>query len=448
MSRKWLYKSVVIALLIAGNSVKAQTQPVTHSFTIQQAVEYANKNNVQVKNALLDVQIQYQTNREVTSAAYPQINGSFSLVDNIKTPISLIPAEFFGGTPGTFEKFPFGIKYNSTGGISLDQILFDGQVFVGLQARKTVMDFSQKNVEVTEEMIKANIYKIYYQLVVGKTQIELLDANIERLEKLQHDTREIYKNGFAERLDVDKVSVQLANIQTEKIKALNQIDNGYLGLKLLMGMPVGDSLVLTDMISYEQVREGLPPISDFKYSDRKEYQYAELGIRLNEYNIKRYKLSRFPTVSLNGYYNENAQRPKFNFFSGGEWFPVSAITLRINVPIFNGFSTRAKIDKAMLELQKSNNQKEWLKLSIDNDIETAKNNFRTAVSTLDFQKKNMDLSVAVYEQTKKKFDAGVGSNIEINAAQTDLKAAQTNYISALYDAVIAKTDYLKALGKL
>jgi outer membrane protein len=448
MKRKWFHRNGVIVLLLFANSVIAQPQPAAHAFSIHQAVEYAKKNNVQVKNALLDVQIQYQTNKDVTSAAYPQVNGSFSFVDNIKTPISLIPAEFFGGTPGTFEKFPFGIKYNATAGISLDQLLFDGQVFVGLQARKTIVDFSQKNVEVTEEMIKANIYKIYYQLVVGKTQIELLDANTERLEKLLHDTREIYKNGFAEKLDVDKVSVQLANVQTEKTKALNQINNGYLGLKLLMGMPVRDSLVLTDTISYDQVREGLPSITGFKYSDRKEYQYAELGIKLNEYNIKRYKLSRFPTVSLNSYYNYNAQRPKFNFFRGGEWFPVSAITLRVDVPIFKGFSIKAKIEKAILELQKSNNEKETLKLSIDNDIEIAKNNFSTAISTLDFQKKNMELAIEVYEQTRKKFESGVGSNIEINAAQTDLKAAQTNYINALYDAIIAKTDYLKAIGKL
>src|SRR5258706_3137826 len=324
MNRKWLYKNGVIILLLFVNSLIAQSQPVAHEFSIQQTVEYAKKNNVQVKNALLDVQIQAQVNRDVTSAAYPQINGSFSLVDNVKPPISLIPAEFFGGTPGTYEKFPFGIKYNATAGVSLDQILFDGQVFVGLQARKTVLDFSQKNVEVTEEMIKANIYKVYYQLVVGKKQVELLDANITRLDKLLHDTREIYKNGFAEKLDVDKVSVQLANVQTEKIKTLNQINNGYLGLKLLMGMPVRDSLVLTDTINYDKVKEGLPAIADFKYSDRKEYQYAELGIKLNEFNIRRYKLSRIPTLSLNAYYNENAQRPKFNFFSGGGMVSISS----------------------------------------------------------------------------------------------------------------------------
>ena len=119
--------------------------------------------------------------------------------------------------------------------IQLNQLLFDGQVFVGLQARETVLKFQQKNVEVTEEMIKANIYKIYYQLVVSKQQVELLDANIERFEKLLKDTRIIQENGFAEKLDVDKVSVGLTNLQTEKIKALNQIENGYMGLKVADG---------------------------------------------------------------------------------------------------------------------------------------------------------------------------------------------------------------------
>ena len=151
---------------------------------------------------------------------------------------------------------------------------------------------------------------------------------------------------------------------------------------------------------------------------------------------------------LNAYYNENAQRNKFIFSGSVDWIPISAISFRVNIPIFHGNSIRAKIRKASLELQQSINQQNALKLSIDNDIETARNNFTTAVSTLDFQKKNMQLAEEVYNQTRKKFDAGVGSNTEITAAQTDLKAAQSNYISALYDAIIAKVDYLKSLGKL
>ena len=419
-----------------------------HEFSIQQAVDYAAKNNIQVRNALLDVKIQEQTNREITAAAYPQISASGSLVYNAKLPISLIPAEIFGGQPGTFQKLPFGVKWNATGGVQLNQLLFDGQVFVGLQARETVLKFQQKNVEVTEEMIKANIYKIYYQLVVSKKQIDLLDANITRFEQLLKDTRIIYDNGFAEKLDVDKVNVQLTNLQTEKTRALNMIENGHLGLKILMGMPVKDELVLTDTLDEAQIKNGVLVMDQFKYSDRKEYQFAELGIKLNQYNIKRYKLSKIPTLSLNGYYNKNAQRNKFDFFSDGDWFDISAFTLNLNIPIFSGFSTNAKIQKAKYELQKSLNAKDNLQLVIDNEIEVARTNFRSAIATLDFQKRNMELAESVYQQTKKKYEVGTGSQTEINSAQTDLKAAQTNYITSLYDAIIAKVDFLKATGKL
>jgi outer membrane protein len=444
----WVMLVVLVPIFSIAQSANDTQKTSRHEFSVQQAIDYAGKNNLQVKNALLDVRIQEQTNREYTSAALPQISGSGSVTYNAKLPVSLVPAEFFGGQAGSFAKIAFGVKYNATGGIQLNQLLFDGQVFVGLQARETALKFQQKNLEVTEEMIKTNIHKIYYQLVVSKQQIELLDANIDRFGKLLKDTRLIYENGFAEKLDVDKVNVTLTNLQTEKLKVQNQVDNGYMGLKLLMGMPVSDELILTDTLSYDQVKDGVLEAATFQYSDRKEYQYADLGIRLGEYNVRRYKLSKYPTLSLNGYYNKNAQRNKFDFFGKGDWFDISAFTLNLNIPIFSGFANNARIQKARYELQQSINQRDYLKISIDNDIAVAKNNFRSAIATLDFQKKNMELAESVYLQTKKKYETGTGSQTEINTAQTDLKTAQTNYITALYDAVIAKTDFLTATGKL
>ncbi|HRQ49426.1 MAG TPA: TolC family protein [Agriterribacter sp.] len=444
---KW---GLLIWLAICSTGVQSQGTPPaeTHAFSLQQALDYAKQNNVQVKNALLDIRIQEQTNREVTGTAYPQISASGSLVYNAKHPVSLVPAEFFGGQPGTFEKLAFGVKWGATGGISLNQIVFDGQVFVGLQARKTLMQFQEKYAEVTEETIRANIYKIYYQLVAATTQIELLDANIALLNKLQHDTRVMYENGFAEKLDLDKIAVQLANLHTEKMSALNQISNGYLGLKVLMGMPVKDSLVLTDTLTDEKIKNGIPEMEDFNYAQRKDYQYASLGIALGEYDVRRYKLSKLPTLSLNGYYNKNAQRNRFDFLKSGDWFDISAITLQLHIPIFTGFSANARIAKARLLLQQSINQRDALKISIDNEVETARNNFNTAIATLSYQKENMQLAETVFQQTKKKFEAGMGSNTEITQAQTDMKAAQTNYINALYSAIIARVDYEKATGQL
>ena len=136
------------------------------------------------------------------------------------------------------------------------------------------------------------------------------------------------------------------------------------------------------------------------------------------------------------------------FLKQGDWFDISAFTLNLNVPIFTGFSTKAKIQRAKYELQQSENRLNNLKLEIDNDIEQSRINYRSAIASLEFQRKNMELAENVYQQTKKKYEAGTGSQTEINAAQTDLKEAQTNYITSLYDAIIAKVDFLKATGKL
>ncbi|HRG25844.1 MAG TPA: TolC family protein [Chitinophagaceae bacterium] len=472
-NKRGLLLAVLLPLLGAaqpgGGTNPDTTKPTKHEFTIQQAVDYAKKNNLNVKNALLDVQYQEQVNKEVTSRAYPGINASLGTTYNPNIATQVIP-NFI--SPSTYQvlidqgvkdgsgnpiQMPadfgfiaaqFGTKYSATAGIALSQLLFDGQVFVGLQARDATMRFARKNVEVTEEMIKTNIYKIYYQLVVSKTQVELLDANIERLEKLLKDTKIIYENGFAEKLDIDKLNVALTNLRTEKGKVMNSISNGYYGLKVLIGMPVKDELVLTEQLTDEQIKDGILEASVYKYEDRKEFQYAQIGKELNEFNIKRYKLSQIPTISLSGQYAKNAQRNKWNFFGKGDWFTISSVNLNMAIPIFNGFYTKAKIQQTRIDLRKTENQIEALRLSIDSEVETAKNNYRSAISTMDYQKKNMELAETVYQQTKKKYEVGTGSQTEINAAQVELKTAQTSFITALYDAVIARIDFLKATGKL
>lgn len=454
----------LLLLLVFAGTVQAQER---HEFSAKQAVEYAHKHSAQVKNALLDVQIQAQTNKEITASAFPQINGSVGLnyFPNVAVqtlPNFISPAvygvlinEGVKNGNGNDIKMPsdigyiaaqFGTKFSNSVGVSLQQLLFDGQVFIGLQARNASMQWARKGAEVTEEAIKANVYKVYYQLAASKSQISILDANIARVEKFLSDTRKLYENGFAEKLDISKLEVQLSNLQTERQKALNSISNGYIGLKLLIGMPIEDSLVLTDNITYDDIRNGVLDASQYNYSDRKEYQYAELGKSLGEFNVRRYELSKLPTVSLSSNYNYIRQANNFGF--GGRWNPSSLIGINVSVPIFSGFARDARIDKAKLELQQTQNTIEALKLSIDKEVKQSVNNYQNALATLDNQKRNMELAETVYNQTRLKFQQGVGSNTEITTAQNDLAVAQNNYILAMYDAINAKIDFLKATGKL
>lgn len=449
-----------------ANAQKTNT-PQTNAFTAKQAVDYALKNAVQVKNALLDIELQKQTNKEVTAAALPQITGSGALNYNPNVAVQTFPNFIAQGTYGVLVannvkdgngnpivapsdfgliNAAFGAKYALSGGIDLKQILFDGQVFVGLMARKETIHYSQLAADVTKEQIKANVYKIYYQLVVGQRQIGTITANIDNYEKLLHDTKEIYKNGFAEKLDVDKVQVQLNNLYTQRLKSQNLIDAGIEGLKFLMNMPQKDSLVLTDTLSDEEIKSNI--LDDvYNYEDRKEFQQLESAVKLGQYNVRRYKLSKLPTLSLSANYSKSAQRQKFDFFKG-PYFTSSFVALHLNVPIFEGGFNNAKIAEAKLSLLKYNNNLDQLKASIDNDVTQSRINMRSALITMDSQKKNIELAQNVYNTTKLKYEQGLGSNQEINTAQTDLITAQNNYYSSLYDAIIAKINYLQAAGKL
>lgn len=429
-------------------NAQQKTPSEVHSFTAQEAVDYALKNAVQVKNALVDIQLQEQQNKQITAAALPQVNGTVSFVDYLSIPTQLVPAEFAGGTPGTFFPIKFGTKYSGTYGANLQQILFDGQVFVGLQARKSAIKNSVLTADVTKQQIKANVFKIYYQLAVAKRQIGTLDANIANYEKLLHDTKVIYQNGFAEKLDVDKVQVQLSNLETQKLKAQNQIDAGKEGLKFLMNIPQQDSIYLTDTLSDEEIKSGLLD-ADYNYENRKEYQLLENSIDLGKYNVKRYQLSKIPTLTFSANINQNAQRTSFTFLKGSEpWYTTSFINFTLNIPIFDGGARNANIATARLNLQKMNNSLEQLKSSIDNDVNQARINMKSAILTMDAQKKNIQLAESVYNSTKLKYDQGLGSNQEISTAQADLVTAQNNYYSSIYDAIIAKIDYLTATGKL
>ncbi|MET0243326.1 MAG: TolC family protein [Flavitalea sp.] len=445
--------AVLIAafMLNAASAQDSTAQPKSYALSVKESVDFALKNNVQVKNALLAIQIQQQSNREITSSAYPQIAGSVGLTDYLKIPVNLLPGELAGQPAGTFIPVQFGTKWSGNYGVNANQILFDGQVFVGLQARKSSIDYSRLNVEVTSEQIKANVYKIYYQLVIAKKQMEVVDINIDRTQKLLNDTKELFKNGFAERLDIDKVTVNLSNLNTEKTKLNNQLQAGYVGLKYLMGMPIRDELALTDTLNEAEIKNNILDEGSFKFDDRKEFQLLKTQEKLGLYNIKRYKFQYIPTVNLQANYTRNAFRTEFNYFKSGDaypWFTTAFLGLNINIPIFDGFAKDSRIKKAKLELLQTQNNIEDTKNNINNEIETAKINIRSALITMDEQKKNMELSTKVYNQTQLKYGQGLGSNTEINTAESDMKIAQNNYFSALYDAVIAKVNYLKATGKL
>ena len=448
MSKRF-HRQLLVMLPFISAAIFASGQSV-HMLTVQDALDLAKKNNIQVKTAQANLSVQEQTNKQLTADALPNISATGTSTNYFQIPVIVLAANSFGpGFPPTSQAVALNQKYNLTGGVLLTQKLFDGAVFVGLKARSSALDYYKKNIDLTIENLSVNVYKTYYSLVVSKTQLDLLDANIARAAKFLHDTKVMNDNGFAEKLDVNKAVVQLANLQTSRENTETNIVNGYLTLKFLIGIPASDSVQLTTSFDEAQLKGGIPMDLQYRYEDRYDFQTLQISKQLSEFDVKRYKAVYYPTLSLNGAYQKNALNNTYDLFSkSSTWYSTSYFGLSLNVPIFSGFSKDANLKKARVQSNLLNDQLENLKQSIDVEVRTARNNFINAISNMDNQKENTTLAESVYDQTKKKYESGLASSTDLTNAQTDLIQAQSNYINALYNAVVAKVDYLKAIGKI
>jgi outer membrane protein TolC len=436
-----------MALALMGIS-NGQAQTI-HALSAEDAIELVKKNNISVKAAITNLAIQEQTNKEVTALALPNVKGTGATTDYFSIPVTLVPGEFFGGAPGSYLPVQFQQKFIASAGVTLTQTLFDGSVFVGLKARTAALDYYKKAIDLTVEDLSVNVYKVYYQLLVSRTQIALEDSNIERAAKLLHDTRVMNENGFTEKLDVDKSAVQLTNLQTARQNTATTIINGFTALKFLIGIPAADSIILTTEFTEARLTGGVSIDTMYSYENRFDYQYLEIQKQLNDYDIKRYQAAYYPTLSLNGGYMKNAASNTYDVFSkSGTWFTSSYIGLSLNFSIFEGFAKNARLQKARLASELTHAQVENLKLNIGQEVAIARNNFINAINTMNAQKSNMQTAESVYSQTKKKFESGLATNTDLSNSQNDLITAQSNYVNALYTAVIAKVDFLKAIGKI
>jgi outer membrane protein TolC len=355
--------------------------------------------------------------------------------------------------PTSFGSIPaqFGVPWQASAGFTVQQLLFQADVFVGLKARKTAMDYASANIRVGEDKIRENVLNAYYAVLVAQKQQYFVNESKKRLEKLLHDITEMYKNGFVEKLDIEKTQVSLNNLTTTKAQLDNLLQIGYGNLKLQMGIPQADTLELTTPLSPSEVKEEILSDESFRYEDRNEILALNKVKKLLELDIQRNQLGRIPTIAAYWNYSRNALRQDFNFFKSGAaypWFPTSIVGVNINVPIFSGFARDQKTKQAKIALEKHNNTISTVQQSIDLQKLAAKKNLITNVEQMDAAEKNMQLAQNVYNTTKKKYEQGIGSSFEVLTADTELQTAQGNYFSALYNAVLAKIAYMRALGKL
>jgi outer membrane protein TolC len=438
-----------ILSLISSSVLLAQTDTVTtHSFTLEECIQYAYKHQTDVLNADIDQKIADAKVKETIGIGLPQISGNARFQDFLKIPTSLIPSEIFGGAPGTFTPVQFGVKYQSTTGIDVSQLLFDGSYIVGLQASKTFKELSQRAFTRTKIETNVSVRKAYYMVLVNNEQLDLLNANISQLGEQLKQTKALNENGFAEKIDVDRLNVLYNNLVTERENIKRLLALGNQMLKFQIGMPVEHTLIVEGKIADVNLADTEEVVLDTTaYKSRIEYSLTQTQIKLNELDLKRYKSQYLPSLAAFGSGAYQFQSNNFNQLYDNR-FPTVVVGLQLNVPIFSGFQKANRVAQAKLELQKSNNNLFQVKNAVNLDIKNSATNFRNSIASLNNQRANLNLANEILRVSKIKYEQGVGSSIEVTQAQTSLKEAENNYINSLYDALVNKVNLDKASGKI
>ena len=461
----------VAVFFTIGVHAQQQPQPQVYELTAKEAVDLAFKNVAGIKNAKLDYQISEARNKEITGMALPQVSGTLQGNHYLSLPVIQFPdaTESFiyqvlkdnnvqnGATGMTINKtvdptvrnVSFLTPWNVNAGIAVNQLLFEPQVFVGLQARKELLVNSGLQIKVIEDSVRVSVYKSYYAVLTSQKQLVFLKETIKRLEKLASDQNEMFKNGFVERLDIDKTTVNLNNTRTIETQLNTALAIGIAILKMNLWLSQADSIVLKDSLTPDYIKENI--LEDtFRYEDRNEIKLLNSVVKLQSYDVKRYRMSYYPTVSAFYNFQKNGQRRNDEGGNSAPWFwyNINLIGLNVNVPIFDGFQKKYKIKQAEFAMDKTKNTLDMAIKGIDMEKNIAKTALTNAIVTMDRQESNMQLAERVYNSVKKKYEQGLGSSMEVLQSDREFQQAQADYFRSLYEAIVAKISYQKALGKL
>ncbi|HWZ35944.1 MAG TPA: TolC family protein, partial [Mucilaginibacter sp.] len=422
------------------------------SYSLADCINYAYQHQDSVKNAALDVKSAEYKVKETIGSGLPQVNGSVSFQDFLKPPATVGPNIFT--TPidlnAPLIKFPFGaVKYNNTYSLQASQLLFSGTFLVGLQAAKTFKELSQRSLTRSKIETSVNVTKAYYQVLVSDEQIKLLDANIAQLKQTLDQTTQQNKQGFVEKIDVDRLSVQYNNLVTNRDNAQRALVLSSQMLKFQMGMPIEQDLTLIDKLSDVNINNAAPAdASDTSFvQNRIEYKLLQTNVMLNQLDAKSKKAAYLPSVSLNAGFGEVFQENQFKYLYR-HVYPDSFIGLGINIPIFSGGQRTAQLRQSQISVMKAQNDLHNAANGFKLQANSARITYQNSVHSLENQKRSRELAQEVLRVSKIKYQQGVGSNIEVTQAQTELESADNQYIQALYNALISKVDLDKAYARI
>lgn len=424
--------------------------------TVSEAQIYAVKNNRTVQASKIDLDVAKKQIKENLAQGFPQISADANYLHQFAIPkLSFGPYLDVNSLPdGTLTKedvvnaykeappISLGVKDNTTINLTLSQLVFNGQYFVGLQATRVVKEASQKALVKTEDQIKESVAGTYHMILVLQENIRLLKESMQTVEQTYNEMTKMNQQGLNEETDVDQIKINRSNIQTLITSLESQKEISEKRLKYQLGVGFDKQVVLTDSLS-DIIKDGnlrYLSIPDFAVENNVDYQLIGLQEQISELNVKLEKSKFLPTLSAFYRHQEQTNQPSFNFSV------KDVVGATLNIPIISSGMRSSRVSQAKYDLEKIRLNKQDTEQGLIMLYETARSNYRTTYSNFITNRESMALSKKIYDKTVIKFKEGVSTSFELTQNQNQFLTAESNYYNSLLSLLNAKAELDRILS--
>ncbi len=441
--------SILLLLqLLWSVPLKAQDTPTT--FSLDEAIAYALEHNYDAINASRDLVDAEKQKWEVIATGLPQISGSVSYQNQLKQPVAQIPAEFFGGEPGTFQEVVFGQAQSMAATATLTQQIFDGSYIVGVQATKAFYRYTQNTKEKSDLEVKAAVIEAYGNVLLAQESVGIFEKNKETLEKNLFETKKVFENGLTDEESVDQLQITLSSIdnQLKNAKRLEKITLQM--LNLMLGIPLEHPTQLSenlDNMTQKQIDFTLLD-TNFLMENNTDYKLVKVLNEQRELELKLAKSRALPTLNAFVNYGGSSFSDSFNFLqSGQQWFGSSILGVDLNIPIFSSLGRSATTQRAKIAFEKAKTQLTQAESQLNLQFESAKSDYTLAIEQYQTSKDNLSLAERIENKNQIKYTEGLATSFELRQAQTQLYSTQQAYLQSMVDVLNKKTALENILNK-
>lgn len=436
-------KYILVFSFIFFSSLGFSQEKKEYSFSLEEAIIFALDSNYTSINARRDIAKAIKQKWETTAMGLPQIDGNISYNNNLKQPVTLIPAEFGGGAPGTFVPVTFGTKQNANAVATLNQLIFDGSYLVGLKAAKSFLRYSENFNEKTRLEVRKGIINAYGSVLLSQELIDIFEKNKVNLEKNIDETRQIFENGLTEEESVEQLEITLLDIDTQLNNARRSQAIAIQMFNLALGIDVDSQVTLTDdlnKLADENISLSLLDAS-VTIEDNVDYK---IGVNLVEQRYFENRLEKskaLPRLSAFVNYGTSANSEDFSFFNDDQlWYQSSLLGVSLNIPIFSSGQRSAATQRTNIALDQAKTDLDQTKQQIKLDLTTAQSNYQFAIETYENSKKNLELAERIEMKNQTKFTEGLSTSFDLRQSQTQLYTAQQQLFQSMLNIINEKAN--------